>query len=450
MEIRVRSALPSSLIAAPDGIDRQLSSFRALEAYQLLSARHSWGGEHGKRIPTPGLCWKYEDLVRQLFALSFPERAGQELSIPDVYELLGAIEPAILLYYDIDEIREGVLPEEVREGLYKYMRCKNITLADFALEPMKIARAFRGYHYGVPNFDSFKAKFKVMRRMHKELNGSLDKLHDAWNVCMQDLALFASCNQSADPMEKLRSEWGPENTELLDSLVQAYGLPEIPAPYLQFAAAPPRNTFSNADSIKSAIEQLEFGSPTIGAKISAYLIYRSLRAITGIGGISFGIAKNWITKDEMLILKDELGEMKAIDGILEESLKEYAKAIKKTGLISIENIDLSPYYTNIDGGKGEIVFPSQSKFFINSAGWWLNGAHKVIAIHGTFTVEKGRHSYMDLKSADIEMEWIDVIDANPSYKEDNLIKATAEYIFKMFDETAKASYPVKIKWRFSK
>jgi len=451
MSLRTRCALPAYLLPCPKGIDINLTSFSALEAWQIHNERYSYGGSSGAwRIPTPGLFWKYEKMNRQLFKLSFPERAMDSVSLPRIHELLEAIETFIRLCFDLDDIKTGAMPERVLEGLYKYMRVNNIRLSDFGLEDAKTAYAFKGYHYGVRGFDSLQGKFKVVRRMYKEFNGDLEKLKDAWLLCMDDFALYLEANPNFDSHEAFHQTWGYDFTDIRDSLVEKFGTGGTIAEFQKFAAANP-TMIGDQGNIKSSSSKGRLTQTTLGTKISSYLVFRSVRALSNAIMPNGGITQNWITENDTLILEDELNEMSCLDFTIEEALKEYARELNKIGKISIEGVDLKQYSIGADGKKGEIVFPAKpgSEFFMNSSGWWLNGAHKVIAVSGTIIIER-KKSLIEIKSADIEMEWIDVIDANPSYNEDNLIKATLEYAFKAMDAIIKARYPIKIKWRYKK
>ena len=181
------------LLAAPAGIDVSLCSFKGLEAFQTLSKRYNWNvaGQTAFSIVDPQLCQKYEWLVRELYELTFPERKSMPYAISCAYKLLGAIETSLLLYYQVEDIAAGAIPPATREGVYKYMRFHNISLADFALEAPKMALAFKGYHYGVEDLDKLSTKLSLIRTLYKELNGDLSKLEDAWKLCMEDLGIMA-------------------------------------------------------------------------------------------------------------------------------------------------------------------------------------------------------------------------------------------------------------------
>jgi len=248
LPLRTRCALPTHLLPCPKGIDPKLTSFSALEAWQIHNERFSYGGASGAwRIPTPGLFWKYEKMNRQLFNLSFPERATNSASLPLIHNLLEAIEPFIRLCFDLDDIKTGAMPAHVLEGLYSYMRINNISLSSFGLEDAKTANAFKGYQYGVRDFESLPVKFKVLRRMHREFNGKLDMLKDAWILCMDDLALYIMANSDLPIHEAFHQTWGDDLTDVRDSLVEKFGTGGTIAEFQKFAAAN-SNTASDASS----------------------------------------------------------------------------------------------------------------------------------------------------------------------------------------------------------
>jgi len=52
-----------------------------------------------------------------------------------------------------------------------------------------------------------------------------------------------------------------------------------------------------------------------------------------------------------------------------------------------------------------------------------------------------------IKTAKLNATWYDKIDTNPSYKTDNFIKATAEYIWSIIEWVGDPAFPVNIHWK---
>jgi hypothetical protein len=97
---------------------------------------------------------------------------------------------------------------------------------------------------------------------------------------------------------------------------------------------------------------------------------------------------------------------------------------------------------------GGITWPGDDLPITSSTAWWLSGAEKLMA-NGDVCV-CSRRGVRGVRSANLVTEWHDTIDANPSYKTDNLIKATAEYIYKGFDTIIRARFPVIVVGQFTK
>lgn len=227
MPPKVTDARNASLLDAPPGIETGFCSFRGLEAIQRLSKQYNWripGRPGPTAIEKPGIRQKYAPIIQEFYDLLFPERKYLPVDINCVDKFLSSIEPSLLLYFQIEDIRARAIPMETRQAVFRYMRFHNVTLADFGLEPSKLAEAFMGYHYGIEDLDKLHVKLKLVSRLHAELHGDLRKLEKAWLLCLEDATSLIHAGGETGTVEDLiRREWGPNWTEILDSLIENFG-----------------------------------------------------------------------------------------------------------------------------------------------------------------------------------------------------------------------------------
>jgi hypothetical protein len=234
-----------ALLWAPPGIEKGFCETRGLLAFQRLAERYGWhvpgasGPEFGEE---PGLMYKYEDLVWEYYFLLFPERKGFSASLGSVYAFLGAVEPALLLYFKLADIRRKSVPWETRQAVFRYMRFLGVTLADFGLESNRLARAFMGRHYGIENFDRPRPRFDVLRSLYFEDHVRLDRLEPAWTLCLESLVPLLDANPLLAPEDILDEQWGPNHIPLLNKLVDAYGVSSSLNDGMRFAAAAGKGT----------------------------------------------------------------------------------------------------------------------------------------------------------------------------------------------------------------
>jgi len=174
-----------------------------------------------------------------------------------------------------------------------------------------------------------------------------------------------------------------------------------------------------------------FGLISIGNKIIARFGIRAMRSLTLAGRLfnSFTQGPETITDDE--------GEMNsALDYKIKQTLIYYIQRTGKEGTIIFNDVDLNRVY-------GQITYDKDTSNF--KTGWWLNGAHKVIA-NGEARCVKRSGGRLSIGSINADLVWHDWIDANPSGE--NLVKHALETAFGVYDKFGYVGWEIRIPWSY--
>ena len=176
------------------------------------------------------------------------------------------------------------------------------------------------------------------------------------------------------------------------------------------------------------------GLLSIGMKIAARFGERAGRSASLVGNILNRRSQGPVT------MSDDENEMNpALDEKVEQRIRRYISKTGKEGNVKIDEVDLNEIFPNV------IRYEEDASRF--GTGWWLNGAMSVIA-NGEAKCVVRSGGGLSIGSIDVNLEWHDWIDANPSGE--NFIKHNAEKVFGLYDKIGYVSWEIVIPWKFTK